>query len=73
MARYTHSIILNKSNYVMKDLHFKDKDVISKDLFYKEVLNSEYKINVYEYTKDYGDTKEHLTVFYQDLAIRQVN
>lgn len=70
MARYTHSIILDKSNYVMKDLHFKNNDVIPKELFYKEVLSSEYKTNVYEYTKDYGDIKEHLTVFYQDLTIR---
>lgn len=70
MARYEHRIVLNKSNYIMTDLHFKNRDVISKELFYKELFNSEYKINVAEYTKDYGDLKEHLTVFNEDLAIR---
>lgn len=72
MARYEHRIILDKENYIMKDLHFKNGDIITKDLFYKDVLNSNYKIYVAEYTKDYGNIKEHLTVFTQDLAIRKI-
>lgn len=66
--RYEHITLVNRD---LKIIHTykKDNKIISKQLFYSAITNSNYKITVLEYTKKYIDCIENIQVFNIDTSI----
>ena len=66
--RYEHTTLINKDFKVMHT-YKKDNKIISKQLFYSAITNSNYKTTVLEYTKKYIDCIENIQVFNIDTSI----
>lgn len=66
--RYEHITLVNRD---LKIIHTykKDNKIISKQQFYYDITNTNYKITVLEYTKKYIDCIENIQVFNIDRSI----
>lgn len=66
--RYEHITLVNKNLSIINS-YKKDNKLISKQQFYYEIINTDYKTNVQEYTKKYIDCIENIQVFNIDTSI----
>lgn len=66
--RYEHITLVNKNLSIINS-YKKDNKLISKQQFYYEITNTDYKTNVLEYTKKYIDCIENIQVFNIDTSI----
>lgn len=66
--RYEHTTLVNK-DFKIIHTYKRDNKIISKQQFYYDITNTNYKTNVMEYTKKYIDCVENIQVFNIDTSI----